>query len=278
MSGVAHDGAARIAALPMYDLPEIRGANDALWGALATRLREAGIEGVPDRLTRDVPDLMALWTSPDLLFAQTCGYPLMTALRERVRLVAVPVYAVPGGRDLSHRSFLIVPADHPARALAELRGCRCALNSAESNTGMNLLRAVVAPLAKGAPFFGSVVTTGGHVASVGAVAEGRADLAAVDCITFAHLRRWRPALTERVRILAETPATPNLPLVTAARTEDATLASLRRALAETAADPGLAPQRDALFLAGFATPPPGLYDIVLALERSAAALNYPRLA
>src|SRR5262249_11221081 len=234
MSAETGGARARIASLPMYDLAEIRPANDALWAAPPAPLRAAGGGDVPGRPTPGPPPLPAAWAGPALLFAQTCGYPLTTRLRERVRLVVLPRYAAPGCAGVTHRSLLIVPAEHPARALDELRGSRGALNSLESNTGMNLLRAVIAPLARGGPFFGSVIMTGGHVASVGAVAGGAADLAAVDCITFAHLQRWRPELTRRVRVLAETPATPNLPFITASGTDEATLARLRRALEEVA--------------------------------------------
>jgi hypothetical protein len=40
----------RIAALPMYDLPGLEAANDALWGAVTARLTADGIEGVPPAL------------------------------------------------------------------------------------------------------------------------------------------------------------------------------------------------------------------------------------
>ncbi|MGC1302597.1 MAG: hypothetical protein WA840_09505, partial [Caulobacteraceae bacterium] len=61
-----------LAALPMYDLPEVQAANDALWAALRDRLDDAGVEHVPRALTRGA-DLDALWTRPNLLLAQTCG-------------------------------------------------------------------------------------------------------------------------------------------------------------------------------------------------------------
>jgi hypothetical protein len=40
----------RIAALPMYDLPGLEAANNALWYAVAIRLTASGIEGVPPEL------------------------------------------------------------------------------------------------------------------------------------------------------------------------------------------------------------------------------------
>ena len=75
---------------------------------------------------------------------------------------------------------------------------RPALNAHDSNTGMNLFRAAIAPIAGGAPFFRAVVVTGSHEASVAAVAEGRADLAAIDCVSFALLGT-RPPRARRAR-------------------------------------------------------------------------------
>jgi len=54
---------------------------------------------------------------------------------------------------------------------------------------MNLLRAAVAPLAKGGAFFDSVTMSGSHWHSVQMVASGHADLTAVDCVSWAHFRR-----------------------------------------------------------------------------------------
>ena len=80
----------------------------------------------------------------------------------------------------------------PRRALNEFRGAAAALNAHDSNTGINLFRATIAPIAGGAAFFSSIVVTGSHEASVAAVAKGEADLASIDCVSFALLGRGRP--------------------------------------------------------------------------------------
>src|SRR3954454_11819501 len=172
-----------IVGLPMYDFPEIRWATDALWTALATRLRAAGVAAVPDELTRPA-DLAAFWRDSKLLLGQTCGYPLTAYLRNTVRVVATPVYHAPGCRGAEHRSVIVTSAGRQVRALDELRGAVCALNDFDSNTGMNLLRAMIAPMARCKPFFREVIVTGTHLASIEAVAGGQADVAAIDCVTF----------------------------------------------------------------------------------------------
>ncbi len=269
--------AARAASLGMYDFPWLEAANDALWAALATRLRARGIAGVPDRPDR-ARALREIWRDERLLLAQTCGYPFVTELRGAVTYVATPCYAAPGCAGAWHRSLVVVAEGSPARDLAALRGARVAVNGFDSNSGMNLLRALVAPLAAGGRFFGEVVVTGAHLASLAAVAGGRADLAAVDCVTHAHARRHRPDLLADTRVLAETGTTPALPLVTCGGAPAGEVAALREALAEVAADPALERVRAGLLVAGFRVLPEDAYERVTALEREAASAGYPALA
>ena len=66
---------------------------------------------------------------------------------------------------------------------------------------MNLLRAAIAPLSDGTPFFESVVLSGSHRRSVAMVVAGVADVAAIDCVTFAHLQRLYPHEVTGVRVL-----------------------------------------------------------------------------
>ena len=138
-------GGAPIAALPMYDLPEIASANDALWAGIAASLSAQGIEA-PEKLVRDV-DLPALWLSPNLLFAQTCGYPYVKDLRDSVTLIATPEYAFAGCEGAQHRSFVVRRAADSRRSLETFRGAVAAVNGWDSNTGMNLFRATIAPVA-----------------------------------------------------------------------------------------------------------------------------------
>jgi ABC-type phosphate/phosphonate transport system substrate-binding protein len=270
------NGAEPLAALPMYDFDFIAWANDELWAAISARLDEAGVEA-PKRLTRG-PDLDAQWRNPRLVLGQTCGYPYVTRLKDAVALIAAPVYAVPGCEDASHRSFIIRRASDPRRGLAEFRGATAGLNARDSNTGMNLFRAALAPHAGGAPFFRAVLVTGSHEASVGAVAEGRADLAAIDCVSYALLGRGRPALIERVAIVAESPRSPSLPFIASARLGAAAISAVREALLSALADPNLAEARSALGLEGARKANPADYDRVAEIERGAAAAGYARLA
>ncbi len=265
------------AALPMYDFPELHGANDALWSAIAERLDRSGITGAPRALTRSQP-LEAVWTDPHLLLAQSCGYPFETSLRGRVQLVATPRYRAKGCDGPFHRSAVVVRAGDPASSLADLRGARCAINDWASNSGMNLLRVHAASLAQNGAFFGAVKVSGAHEASARMVGAREADVAAIDCVTWAHLQRLRPEIARQLRVLMWTAQSPGLPLICGQAVDADTLGALRAALADVERDPTLASARADLYLQGFNILPASQYRAVTYLEQIAVSQGYPLLA
>lgn len=265
-----------IAGLPMYDFAWTGSALDAFWEALSTRLRGAGLEA-PRSLSRDRPS-EDIWRDLKLVFGQTCGYPYWRSLRDRVALVATPTYRFEGCEGASHCSFLVVRCGEANQGLAGFCGARAAINARDSNTGLNLFRAAVAPLAQGRPFFNGVVVTGAHAISLAAVAEGSADIAAIDCVSFALLRQGRPELVERMEVLQRTPSSPGLPFIASASMPPEALATIRNCLFETLADARLAKDFATLGLTGAEVLPPQAYQRTKELEEAATALNYPELA
>jgi ABC-type phosphate/phosphonate transport system substrate-binding protein len=265
-----------IASLPMYDVPELAAATDALWRAVAAALRARGFDDVPAALCRDRPHREP-WLDPALLLSQTCGYPLVNQLAGRVRLVATPRYRVAACQGAWYRSAVMVPVVSPVTSLAELRGATCAANEPDSHSGMSALRALVAPLAEAGRFFAAVRWTGAHRRSLEALAAGEVDAAAIDCVTFALLERARPDLAAAVRPIALTAPCPGPPLITRGAASDDEVAGLRAALDQVAADRALASARDALLLDGFEVLPDAAYGRVTELEAEAVRLGYPVL-
>ena len=264
----------------MYDHPAQQSANDTLWAAIAHHLREQGVEDVPHHLDR-TRDMRAIWQDSRLLLGQACGYPLAVDTTLALRVVALPVYGVPGCDGATHTSVLVVRADDERQSLDGFRGAHAAINDAQSNTGMNLFRATLAPVAgpssQDAGFFGEIVETGSHRASIVAVAMGDADIAAIDCVTYAALERFEPDLTTQVRIIERSPASPTLPFVTAASTSAETVIALDLALRRVMADPELADARARLFLTGVTSADETVLGPILALRTGAALAGYPDL-
>lgn len=265
-----------LASLPMYDFAELRRETDALWAAVAARLRERGIDAPGALHRRD--DYAIVWDDPNLLLSQTCGYPYATRLRGRVRLVATPLYRAPGCEGARYRSALVVRADDPTATLAGFRGRRAAFNASDSQSGLNAFRAAVAPLARAGRFFGSVIETGSHAASAEAVAAGGAEIAALDCVSWAHLSALRAPLGARLRVLDFTPSAPALPFVTAAARSDDDVAEIRAALRGALADPAISPVRSTLRIEGIEVLSDEAYDEIPAMEAAARRAGYPDLA
>lgn len=199
-----------IAALGMYDLPALHPANDRFWTAIRARLGTG-----PDRLTRDM-GFWDIWQSPDLLFAQTCGMPYRTELHGRVRLIGTPDYGLDGCPPGYYRSALVVRAEDPRQSEDDFAGSRFAYNEARSQSGWS---APMVHLRARSIEMGTLIQTGAHASSAHAVADGRADLAGIDALTWALLMEHDPKVSG-LRVLSWTEPTPGLPYITAL-TQDA---------------------------------------------------------
>ena len=258
-----------VAALTMYVEPaEVRDAYRQLAEAVALRLG-ATLESAPE-------ELPALWSHPELLLAQTCGYPWATRLRGQVRLVAAPRYRFEGCNEAEHCAFILVPDALDVVSLADLRGKRVALNGLDSNSGMNLLRLAVAPLAERGRFFGEVIVSESHANSLALLQQGHADVAAVDAVTYGYLQRAQPERVAGLRLLQRTRPSPALPFITAASRSDAEVEALRGALSDSlAADPALA---ERLAIEGFTAVDEATYLPLLDWRREAVEQGYPVIA
>jgi ABC-type phosphate/phosphonate transport system substrate-binding protein len=236
----------------MYSLPETAEAEARWWQGLVRHLRAEGVADIPERLTWP-EDAIAHWRAPDLLLSQTCGYPLTHDLAGAVRYVATPHYAAAGCVGPDYCSRVVVRTGEADRPLAGFEGRRLAYNGLGSQSGVHALHALLAGATelRDDPFFAEAMACGAHRAALAAVRAGRADLCAVDAVTFALLQRHAPAELEGLATIAWTPTAPGLPFVTAATASPGRVEALRRALAAAIEDPA----RDAV-----ARMPAGLFN------------------
>jgi ABC-type phosphate/phosphonate transport system substrate-binding protein len=237
------DASKGVVSLPMYDWPEVRPANDALWAAIRSRLLNIGIIA-PEALVRN-GDPEAAWSDPDLILSQTCGFPYANRLARQVALVATPAYRVTGAAPGNYFSVLVGRKADPPQRLSDLRHRRFGYNMAQSQSGFaapvrllaaSEIQSLLPPL-----------ETGAHRASVRAVANGDADWAAIDAVAWEFAKRHEPASAE-LAVFARTPETPGLPLISSTRM---TIRTDDMADAIDTAIAGLDPAiRDAVFLSG----------------------------
>jgi ABC-type phosphate/phosphonate transport system substrate-binding protein len=158
------------------------------------------------------------------LLSQTCGLPVRTRLRGRVRLVASPVHDLPDCPPGHYYSHFVVrrhdPRDDPCDFAADV----LAYNEAVSHSGWAAPQIWAG--ARGFAF-DRVLGTGAHAASGRAVAEGRADIAAIDALSLRLIARHE-GYAGGLRIIGRTDPSPAPPYITA-MTQDP--APIRAALA-----------------------------------------------
>lgn len=214
-------------------------------------------------------DLYQLWLAPDLFIAQTCGFPLTHKLKHRVALVATPCYAADGCVGSTYCSMIVALRDSGVHSLDDVAGKVAAINGYDSQSGWNALRHSL--IGHGAP--ARIVETGGHRKSAAAVRDGRADVAAIDCVTYAQLQAVAPQETAPLRIIARSANAPGLPYVTRRDIAPGDLQKLRDGLQAAMADPALAEARSALLIAGIEIVPLQAYDHLLRMEQEALVGN-----
>lgn len=252
----------RLASLPMYDADPA--AVQVWWSGIAAAMKAEGIARVP-RAASWPADLDSHWRDPRLLLSQTCGYPLVKHLEGVVEVLGAFRYTAPGCEGIFYRSELLVRKDEPGRNIEDFRGRVAAINDRQSYSGCHALRALVAPLAKDGCFFACEIESGSHRGSLALLREERADVAAIDCISLAAIRRQAPDLLAGLQVIASTALAPGLPLVTSCHTPPQELDALRRALATVSMDPELADVREALFIEGFEPVPATAWTSIAAI-------------
>lgn len=259
-----------VAALPMYDWPEARGEVDAQWARLRDAFRQRGIDapeavvrsnrelpavpgGIldgagkliapdPATLPPDELDFHELWLSPALLFGQTCWGPMELGLARHVQVIAQPNYdAFEGGQGELYSSALVMAAGGGSSVASPqngkavipidlLRGKRFIFNNPDSMSGLIGLTRDLEAMGEGLDIFASRGESGGHRSSIVAVAEGRADIAAIDCESWALAQRFEPA-AKGVKVVGWTARRKGLPYITSRTTPEKTIALMREAVA-----------------------------------------------
>ncbi len=185
----------------MYERGETRDATDRLWAETKRALYSMGVKA-PSQLSRDV-EPFDLWQSEDLLLAQTCGLPFRARLNDKVQLVASPVHDMPC-QDGHYYSVIV------ARAAGLPGNPTLAVNDALSQSGW---AAALDWATTNKVRIGNKVLSGGHRNSAQMVTEGQADVAALDAVTWAMIRRWDAFAGDLIEI-GRTDPTPALPYIT----------------------------------------------------------------
>jgi ABC-type phosphate/phosphonate transport system substrate-binding protein len=156
-----------------------------------------------------------------------------------VEVVGQPDYSsFEGGEGVFYSSVVLmrreegrVPVPPPGEGKALLpvgllRGRRLAFNAPDSMSGYLALERDLGSVCEGMTIFSEAVETGGHRASIRAVAEGRADACAVDCRSWDMAKRFEPAAGALVPV-GWTGRRKGLPYIASAALPKETIATVR---------------------------------------------------
>jgi ABC-type phosphate/phosphonate transport system substrate-binding protein len=209
----------------------------------------AGTIAAPDPavLPPDAFDLPVLWRHPRLLLAQACWGPMEFGLAPFVEVIGQPDYSrFEGGEGIFYSSVVLMrvkrgrdaaAAPSEGRALLPiemLRGGKLAFNGRDSMSGYLALGRDLETAGEGMAIFSDAIETGGHRASIRAVAEGLADVCAIDCRSWAMAKRFEPAADVLVPV-GWTARRKGLPYIASASLPKETIAAVRAVTgAETA--------------------------------------------
>ena len=213
------------AALPMYDLPELRSETDAVWQSILAGLHDRGVDLLVDFLrpaTDDETD--TLLRHPRLLLLQTCWGPISCGIAPDLHILAQPDFSeYLGGSGPLYRSAIIATGKGPnlvppksteaSIPLEAVLGKRLAFNDRVSLSGyLGITADVSTQIGTNRAFYGQGIHSGSHRKSVEMVANGDADIAAIDCKTWDLVQRFDEA-AKNVRVIGWTGARKGLPYV-----------------------------------------------------------------
>lgn len=198
-----------IACLPMYARPELDGAHARYWALIREGLSERGVAS-PQLLTTNL-SVHDSWSHPSLLLGQTCGLPYRRWLHESVQLVGTPDFGVEGCEAGWYRSAIVCRSESEASSLVDLADGVFAFNTDDSQSGFHAPNALAR---RREVTLGRLLETGAHRRSARAVAEGGADFASIDAVSWRLMCRY-DGFTSQLRVVEWTDPAPGLPYITA---------------------------------------------------------------
>ena len=169
--------------------------------------------------------------------------PSYVWLKERepppARLLGVaPVFAEERNRGKPlYFCDVVVPRDLPADSFGDLKGRVWAYNDACSLSGYHGLLARFGSSGGPTRFFGRVLQSGSHMASIQSLFDGVADAASIDSNVLGIMMNRQPSLRERLRVIESWGPYPVQPVLIRSDLDPHLEEALRTSLLETEADP-----------------------------------------
>lgn len=260
----------RVTAYGMYNWPEAIEGLNPFWAALHQGLRREGFS-VKNTIEKD-RDAYDVWLDPELLLSQTCGFPYVTRLRDQVKLVATPHYAVQGCEGPFYRSVILKRCSDTRQTLKDFSAARAAVNSFRSQSGCNALLGTLVREGVAAPFLKELVKSGSHRRSMEMVVTGCVDICAIDAVCWRLMQDFVPDIARQLCALTWSDAQCGLPFITSIGTSESEVLSLRKHLQEalSTAGSGVA----GCYISGFSVLSDSDYQGITAMADAANAAGF----
>ena len=250
---------------------------ESAWQSLIAHVAEdAGTSF--DYLTYEAPQpLEKLWRRSDVGCVQMCGYPIALKIADVVPL-ASPVPAAPWSHgNAVYRTDLIVKKDAPFRNLADTFSGTVGWTVEHSHSGFNALRHhLLAHRSDDRPqvfrqTVGNLVTARRVLESV---RDGTIDIGPLDAYWHMLIRKYRPELTEGIRVLESTATAPMPAFVTSPNLPAEVIDRLRQAFSGAQSRPWFDQFKNALLIDRFAPVTHHTFEQTLVWDRAAKAAGY----
>ena len=124
----------------------------------------------------------------------------------------------------------------------------------------------------------SAVDSGPKLTVAFAVRTGLADLASIDCVTYAGLERYSPEAVAGLNVVGYTESYPGLPLITSGKTSAKDRETMQRVFTGLFSNADASKILNDLGIVGFETPPANIYQRCTDMRDAAIAQDYPTLA
>tara|TARA_B110000914_G_C15433940_1_gene432815 strand:+ start:392 stop:1159 length:768 start_codon:yes stop_codon:yes gene_type:complete len=189
---------------------------EAAWRGLFLEARKLRPDlDIPTRVINSV-DMVDVINSSTRL-SHICGLPLVSQFQGRLMPLCAPHFDVEGIDGPEYFSYFMVRKNSHIQSIEQSRDCVVAINSIDSNSGMGVFRHELKKnygIDQLEFFFQDIIYSGAHTESVQYLLEGKADIAAIDAVTYNYLQDINPELALELRIVGHSVKMTSPPLVT----------------------------------------------------------------
>lgn len=200
---------------------------------------------IPVEARLDVPwqERFRLFQEGEVHLCWVCGLPYVRLAERfpgRFSPLAAPVMQAPRyqGRPV-YFSDMVVRRDSPFHTFDDLRGAVWTYNEPGSQSGYGIVLYSLAQRGKNLNFFGRIVESGAHQASLQMIVRGEVDASAIDSTVLEQVLADEPQLAEQIRVIATLGPSPIPPWVVhqEAGLPDDVILAMRRLLVNMHAPP-----------------------------------------